>query len=90
MNGSAYLLYKRGATTDDIASAFHVGTSAVEKYVARGRERFEDDPEPVYQIVSAPISADAVFEPPDPGTFAGLAELLHERQDREGDQAKEN
>jgi len=79
----AYLLNERGATKDDIASAFHLGTSAVEKYVARGRERFDRGQQPLYQIASELISDDEVAEPPDPGTFAGLAELLHHRQDKE-------
>jgi len=79
----AYLLSKRGVTTDDIASAFHLGTSAVEKYVARGRRRFEGGSKPVYEIVPQPISEDEVLEPLDPGTFAGLAELLSQRQDRD-------
>lgn len=86
----AYLLRNRGATMADIASALHVGASAVGKYAARGRERFERGPEPVYQVVPAQLSDDEVSEPPDPGTFAGLAELLSRREDNDAVKQRRN
>lgn len=67
----AYLLDRRGVSKDEIAAALNVSVAAVEKYLRRGRDRFEAEPASPHEIVPNPRPHGAT-EPPDPGAAADL------------------